>query len=433
MANGIKKADKYPENVREFCMKQQYFSTFAYKSLRMFFSNNLPTMRTLQRWYSTIDASPGVCEGALDILREKTKSYQDTNNNSQLYLTLMSEEMSIRKELCWSAENRSFGGYSTIINSAEQNANKDLSSPKLAKDALVFMVVGPDFKLAVGYEFLNGLESKDRAALTLKDIESVEGTGARLMSLTNDGLAANITTAESLGAKFEEGKPYFMSPTYPDQKIYFILDPPHILKLVRKQFSSKKIEYNGQLIDWSLLEALVDKQSLDNFNLGNKLSPLHMNWSQKPMNVRLAAETISNSVANTLEQLRKDGYDQFSNSRATEEFIRYFNDAFDILNFKENTKEGGKYKQKLCRDTANHIFQFAERFKEYISQLQIKTPNKSISILKSSVKRGFFGFYFTFISLQGIYEDFVLNGPLDEFYTFQFSQDHLETFFSLIR
>lgn len=46
---------------------------------------------------------------------------------------------------------------------------------------------------------------------------------------------------------------------------------------------------------------------------------------------------------------------------------------------------------------------------------------------------GFFGFLMNAISLNGIYKDFVLNGPLKVFYTMQFSQDHLETWFSLVR
>lgn len=304
---------------------------------------------------------------------------------------------------------------------------------KLAKDALVYMVVGSDFKLPIAYELLTGLESVDRAALTLRAIKSIEEAGARVMSFTGDGIITNITTVEILGAKFNEGKPFFTSPTHPEQKIYVIFDPPHMLKLVRKHFSSNMIYHQDQLVDWELLNTLVKKQSSDNFNLCNKLTKTHMNWHQKPMNVRLAAETISKSVADTLDQLRTDGYEEFENCAITTEFIRFFNNAFDILNFGENRKGDGRFKQKICEDTANQIFEFAESFKRYISQLELRQKTKTVPILLSSAERGFFGFFTNFVSLQGIYEDFVLNGPLEEFYTFQFSQDHLETFFSLIR
>lgn len=206
-----------------------------------------------------------------------------------------------------------------------------------------------------------------------------------------------------------------------------------MIKLVRKHFASNMIYHQGNLVDWNLLKILVEKQSTDNFNLCNKLTKKHINWHQNEMNVRLAAETLSKSVADTLEQLNKDGYDEFKNSRATSEFIRYIDSAFDVLNFGGSRKEDGRYKQKLCVDTAEHIFEFGERFKKFLTELELRRKTKSEPILSSTVYVGFYGFYMNFISLRGIYEDYVLNGPLKVFHPFQFSQDHLETFFALIR
>lgn len=269
LVNG-KTDHSFSENIRKFCLKQQYYSTAAYKSLRSFFNNNLPALRTFRMWYSSIDGSPGISGSALNILKEKADLYL-AKNNHQLHVCLIYDEMSIRKELCYCNERQSFIGLSTVTNSSGHIINEN-SELKLAKDAFVYMVVGPDFKLAIAYELLNGLESEDRAALTLRVVTSIEEAGARVISLTGDGLAANVTTAESLGAKFNEGKPYFQSPSYPEQKIYIILDPPHMLKLVRKQFSSNMIHHQDQLVNWGLLIKLVEKQTKDNFNLCNKLT-----------------------------------------------------------------------------------------------------------------------------------------------------------------
>lgn len=60
------------------------------------------------------------------------------------------------------------------------------------------------------------------------------------------------------------------------------------------------------------------------------------------MNVRLAAETISNSSANALTQLHNDGYEGFENAETTSEFMRNFNDGFDVLNFAKNKKSDEK-------------------------------------------------------------------------------------------
>lgn len=60
LIHGIGNHNKYLENVRKFSMRQQYYSTAAYKSLRLFFNNNLPAIRTLQLWYTSVDGSPGI-------------------------------------------------------------------------------------------------------------------------------------------------------------------------------------------------------------------------------------------------------------------------------------------------------------------------------------------------------------------------------------
>lgn len=405
-----------------------YHSVACYSSLRIFFNKHLPSKRTLQLWYSSVDGTPGICRDALNILREKADDYL-VENNHQLHLTLIYDDMHIRKQLCYNPAENEFIGFPTYTSSK----NNDEETPSLAYEALVYMVVGPDFKLPVAYELCNGLDAVDRAALTLQVIKEIEAVGAKVISLTGDGLAGNKSAAESLGARFDLDQPYFNSPTYPQQKIYIIFDAPHMIKLVRKHFSKNYIYHNNQLVDWNLLEALVQKQSLDNFNLCNKLKKLHIEWHQKPMNVRLAVETISNSVANSLEQLRKDGYEQYKNSATTVEFLRYFNDGFDVLNFGDDKQSDSRYKKPLNNETADHIFQFAEKFKQFIVELEYRTPTKNQALWTSTVGMGFFGFYSNFISLWGIYKDFVLNGPLKTFYPFQFSQDHLETFFSIIR
>lgn len=421
----------YPENVRKFCLRQQYYSTAAYNSLREFFNNNLPAKRTLQSWYGSLHVSPGICESALNILREKAELHLK-EKGYPLHLSIIEDEMSIRKEICWNTESHGFVGFSTITNASEQD-EENPPPLKAAKDALVFMAVGSDFKVPIAYELLNGLESIDRAALTLKVIMEVEKVGPIVFSLTWDGLISNVTAATNLGAKFDEDKPYFYSPTHNEQKIYIIFDPAHMLKLIRKHFCQDEIYSGNQLIDWNLLCVLAQRQSTENFNLYNKLSMQHINWHQMPMNVKLAAETISKSVADTLEQLKNDQYEEFKDCDGTIEFLRYFNDAFDILNFAEKNARINKYKQPICEETVEEIFSFAERFQQYIKRLELQLTRKRVPILKSSAQRGFFGFYHNFTSLKGIFEDLVKEGPLEVFYPFQFSQDHLENFFSLVR
>lgn len=434
------KYGKYTENVRSFCLKRHFHSNAAYESLRLFFNKNIPSKRTLQIWYTSVDGSPGINLSSLDILKEKAILYKSENHH-QLHVTLISDEMSIRKDISWSAEKQSFVGFVSVISSSGRNTEDDNQNKlDVAKNALVFLVVGPDFKVPVAYHLLNKLDSHERAELTREIIKSIEQIGIRILSLTFDGLYANLSTAELLGAKFDEKKPFFPSPTYPNQNIFIIFDPPHMLKLVRKHFSKEAIYSQDKLLDWNLLKILVEKQRGENFNLCNKLTQHHIDWHHKPMNVKLAAETISRSVADAIEQLDIDGYEEFENTKSTVEFLRNFNDIFDVLNVAEKSQTDITditLKQPLSERTVEKIFSFADQMLTYIEKLIIDEETKDRvvrkPIFKSGARMGFLGFYMDLISLKGIYNDFVKNGPLSVFYTKIFSQDHLETFFSLIR
>lgn len=151
------------------------------------------------------------------------------------------------------------------------------------------------------------------------------------------------------------------------------------------------------------------------------------------MNVSLAAQTISKSVSDTLVQLQNDGYDEFKIALATAKFLLMFNDGFDIMNFAENDPTDNRYKHPMSEATVGTIFAYLNEFKEYIRQLEIECGTSRKPLIDSILGMRFRGFATNVTSLQGIYHDFIENGPLDVFYTMQMSQDHLESTFSLMR
>lgn len=212
LINGVK-GKRYAEDIRRFCLQQQFHSQAAYESLRIFSNKNLPSKRTIQLWYSSVDGLPGINISSLDTLREKAEIFVQSNCYP-MHVTVISDEMFIRKDAVWSIEKKKFIGFSTMTSMSltQNDQNQTQLQAKMANEALVFIVVGHDFKIPVAYHLLNGLESVDRAALTLEVIRNVEETGVRVMSLTSDGLQANVTVAKILGAKFDQGQTYFESP-----------------------------------------------------------------------------------------------------------------------------------------------------------------------------------------------------------------------------
>lgn len=179
---------------------------------------------------------------------------------------------------------------------------------------------------------------------------------------------------------------------------------------------------DGGIISWKYFEALYDSQKFLSCNLGNEINKAHTQFDCKKMNVRLAAETLSNSVADSMEFMRTE-CDKFNDVNATVRFIRIFNDIFDIMN--STGKEG------QTQSTAPEFFQRFEESMEYIRQLKVVGESKPIR--SSKIHTVFTGFYNNMISFMGIYNDYVLTGELSEIVAHRYSQDLLESFFGAIR
>lgn len=427
---------KYSETVRQFCMGLDFLSPAAYRYVRRVFMKHIPAPETLRRWYRSIDCDPGITTVSLEILKQKADEYQ--KEGKELTLALLCDEVSIKKSVEYNEAESQFTGFVSCENTSKKKKPGKPNQLDVAKDALVFMCVGEDFKIAVAYFYLCGLQAVDRAALTQEVIRSVNETGAKIQSLTADGTITNISCVKYLGVKFEKDEPFFKSPTIPSYNIYFFLDPPHMLKLARGCFAKHQLYYQNKPISWSYVRDLHDLQKSRNFNLGNKLTSLHIDWHLKPMNVALAAEVMSNSTAHCIDQLREDNYEAFQNSSETSEFITNVNNVFDICNVKTNRPPSG-YKQPICDTNKDELFQYFQKSKEYFMSVEIDEKNsqsKNITrklAIQSRSFTPFLGMVHNLTALQGLYNDYVVNGQLTEIHSFKFSQDHLETWFSCIR
>ena len=145
------------------------------------------------------------------------------------------------------------------------------------------------------------------------------------------------------------------------------------------------------------------------------------------MSVRIAAETLSNSVALAIELLRKKGIEAFQGSEATVEFIRRINNTFDILNSKD-TNESIGFKRPISPQTKDEYFKHFDQTIAYISSLKLSPEGKSILTTKSKV--AFLNFIIIMKNIRSFYEAYVEDGILENVPTFHFSQDHLELLFS---
>jgi hypothetical protein len=75
-----------------------------------------------------------------------------------------------------------------------------------------------------------------------------------------------------------------------------------MLKLARNALGYF-VDGDGNEIKWHYIKELQQLQQQEGLNLANKLSMNHFKYDKHKMNVRLAAQTLSSSVANAIEFL----------------------------------------------------------------------------------------------------------------------------------
>lgn len=383
-------------------------------------------MGTISQWYRSVDGSPGFTEEALIVLSKKQQ--QASLQGYQILCNLVLDEVSIRKQIEWTGKR--FTGYIDIGSHLDSDVLPE------AREAIVFLLVALNghWKIPVGYFFIDGLSGNEKANLVNKCLEFVHTSGVVVTSITCDGAPANFKMMEELGANFKDAsnlKTHFKHPVT-NKDVYIYCDPCHMIKLVRNCFGSQKKlkDGNNQNIEWCYMEKLVEIQYEQGLHLANKLKFRHLDWEREKMKVRLAVQVFSRSVSDALIFLAEhQKHSEFKDAKPTANFIRKFNDLFDIFNTRNNFAKY-QYKRPLSQKNSINTFEYLKEIEDYILQLSLN----GVSVLKCNRKTGFLGFLICITSLRKMFQHYVIEkNMLKYLLTYKISQDHLELFFSAIR
>lgn len=357
----------------------------------------------------------------------RCKANEANQDGKEIHVALVYDEMAIRKQEEYDQHTDSRTGFvnfgTDYVDSGEQI---------YAREALVFLVTGINvkFKIPVAYFLTAGVKANEKAALLREVILLVGKSGVKVTGLVYDGLVTNVATARALGANFKENRPYFNNP-HSDDIIFLFPDACHSLKSTRNQLASIGVFYDNenQEIKWKYIVELDKYQRENNINLGNKLTKVNIQWQKKKMNVRIAAETLSNSVADAIEFLRKKSEEVFQGSEATVKFIRRINNIFDILNSKDRP-DSICFKRPISPETKEEYFNYFDESIHYIRGLKLSPEGKSILFTKS--RTAFSSFITCMQNFRSFYESYIEGGILQSIPTFHFSQDHLELLFACV-
>ncbi|KAL4156124.1 hypothetical protein QTP88_000159 [Uroleucon formosanum] len=351
--------------LRKFAMTLHFYSPSAYSYVRTIFSKALPDVSTIRKWYSKLDGLPGMTKESFQAISLKVKEMKV--NGKQLYGCLVMDEMSIKQHVHWTGTRHQ--GY---IDFGLGGKTEEMDNLPYAKDAFVIMVVGMNtsWKVPIAYYLINGISAEEKANIILNCLQELDTTGIIIKTLTFDGAANNLTMASELGAnlQYSELKPYFLHPNTND-KIHKILDPCHVVKLLRNCLGDWKILYttNGETIKWSYFKNLVNHQNEIGLHSATKLRNRHIYYFREKMKVKLAVQTFSTSVANAILFCMNDlKLDNFQGADATIEFCLRINNNFDILNTR-NFLSKGTYNKSINKRTKTEIVHYIEESIDYLA------------------------------------------------------------------
>lgn len=88
-----------------------------------------------------------------------------------------------------------------------------------------------------------------------------------------------------------------------DKPVEIILDPAHMIKLVRNAFAKKQqfLDYDNNIIDFNFIKELFLLQEKECCHLANKIKKQHTFFFKNKMKVKLATQLLSQSVADALQ------------------------------------------------------------------------------------------------------------------------------------
>ena len=226
--------------------------------------------------------------------------------------------------------------------------------------------------------------------------------GLRVWSVTTDGTTVNLNMFRELGCHFTTSIETMVTKfRHPSENyfVYAILDPCHMLKLARNALGhlGSFWDKDKNIITWSFFLSLNKIQESEGFQLANKFTSKHLMFQKHKMSVKLAAQTLSSSVAGAIEFLDSSmKLDQFQGSTGTVKFIRTIDRLFDMLNSRNPMAKG--FKQPLRKEseeiwkevfinTANYLLTLRTNYSQLLSTHGCKTfENGFATIILSTIE-----------------------------------------------
>ena len=172
-------------------------------------------------------------------------------------------------------------------------------------------------------------------------------------------------------------RPFFDHPTT-EEPVFFMFDPPHLMKSIRNALVNYDIGFEGGFIaSWKFVKALWSLDTVRSLRLVPRLTAKHIFLGLgKKMSVRLAVQVFSHSVHAGLMTYKERGLLP-SEAEQTAVFIKQMNDLWDAFNCSD--LHGRGLKQVITRGNLFDRLRFLDVSASFIQSLTFHHTKNNVS------------------------------------------------------
>ncbi|CAG4992503.1 unnamed protein product [Colias eurytheme] len=403
------RGNMYTLEYKMFCLNLYSVNPQAYRLLQDIVY--LPSPSTLNKLYIPITTQ--INDELFAALKVKLTNMSDREKNCSIVV----DAMTLKANLFYDLKNDKIIGFHEV---------DGVQSPSPAKHALVILVRGIsiNWHQPIGFALLSECKSDHAVSIWIdKLILKLFEIGLKVRTFISDLGSDLLNAAKQRGISV--AKTYF---SIENHKIYYIVDVPYLIKLVRNDMLNYNIQFSDSRI--AKFEHIVKFYELDHvktFKQAYKLTNSHINpTTLERMKVRYATQLLSRTVAcgistyidfNVLDESAKD----------TVEFIQKMNDLFDALN-SSTFRDHYPYKNAYSGEDCQRNF-FIEML-TLIKSIKLIHPIKKNDVTKTV--KFIQGFQITIQSILDLFDDLKQEGH-KFLLTRRLNRDIFDNFFGKIR
>ncbi|KAK3932702.1 Transposable element P transposase [Frankliniella fusca] len=315
----------------------------------------LPTPRTLYDYSHFIEPKEGCQEEIIKKVQEKINKCGTEDHLS--FVNLMFDEMNIRCGLVTKKSTGELIGYTNYtdvdrdLEELQAQLENRTYKPTLAKKVLVYLAQGitSNVKDVVALYSTYDLSATQLFDRTWEVVYCLEEAGIKVLSLTCDGAATNRKFFKMHRSYYSDSPEVYCTKNLASgdsRPLFFIVDPPHLLKAVRNAFANsfshrktRKLWKNGEFLSWQVIEKLYELTKNDKWRT-HKLTKAHVKLSSfSCMTVKFATQVFSDSVAKSIQDIADHEDMKKLDTNELVIFIQLMNRFFDCVNGKEREGE----------------------------------------------------------------------------------------------